>query len=109
MQVMDFWEIPINVVGAVRSPKWKTVRLHHLETNSECICCGKVDDLEVHHIKSVSQHPELELIPENLATLCERCHLVVGHINDWHKINPHIVADSALLRSRHTENPSSTK
>lgn len=101
---MDFWEVPIpDLVGSNRSPKWQTVRLHFIENNPSCICCGKTDDLEVHHIKPVNSHPELELEVTNLVTCCERCHLVVAHLNDWKKINPFIVEDGALLLSRHTK------
>lgn len=99
---MDFWEVPIpDLIGTARSPKWQSIRSHFLEHNSSCICCGKDKDLEVHHIKPVSTHPELELMVENLATLCERCHLVVAHLNDWKKINPFVVSDCALLLTRH--------
>lgn len=99
---MDFWEVPIpDLIGAVRNPKWHSVRSKYLESNSSCICCNKKNDLEVHHIKPVSLNPELELDEENLATVCERCHLVVAHLNDWRKINPNVIQDCALLLSRH--------
>lgn len=99
---MDFWEVPIpDLIGAKRNPKWHTLRNKHIEDNPSCICCGKIDQQEVHHISPVSIAPELELEPSNLVTMCERCHLVIGHLNDWKKYNPSVVQDSALLLSRH--------
>ena len=55
---------------------------------------GKEVKLEVHHIKDFSEHPELELDPDNLTTLCSKCHFMLGHLKYWKSINPTVVADS---------------
>jgi len=91
------------LVSKTRSPQWSEVRRHHLEYQSKCQACWGTDHLQVHHIKSFSTHPELELDPNNLITLCEapsrNCHLTWGHLYDWHNINPFVVEDLAFWRA----------
>ena len=77
-----------------RSGAWKTVRRIHLEREPACAACGRSGDLEVHHIKPYSQHPELELddgtngFDGNLITLCsDPCHLVHGHLMSFNRSN----------------------
>jgi hypothetical protein len=56
-----------------------------------CQFCGGNRVPEVHHIEDFADHPDLELDPSNLITLCEgppECHLRVGHMGNWHTINP---------------------
>lgn len=83
-----------------RSSKWPTVRKHHLKNNPICAVCGGKDKIEVHHIKSFHEHPELELESTNLITLCESksfgivCHLLVGHLGKYKKINPDVLKDA---------------
>lgn len=105
---MDFWEVPIPILGK-RDGSWRTVRAKYLELNPSCICCGKIKELEVHHLIPVHIDPTLELEAANLATFCERCHLVVAHLNDWNRYNPFALDDSAMLLSRHTENHGNAK
>jgi 5-methylcytosine-specific restriction endonuclease McrA len=82
-----------------RSPLWRHVRRDHLAIEPSCQACGTVDDLEVHHIAPFHLHPELELDPANLITLCEKaghdCHFVFGHFHDWHRFNPNVRQDVA--------------
>lgn len=91
-----------------RSPKWTKVRKQHLREHPRCELCGTESDLEVHHIEPFHRRPELELVPENLITLCEKsqdpdmlglnCHLCVGHLGDWSSINPRVKKLCAKLR-----------
>lgn len=39
-----------------------------------CCKCGSSEQLEIDHIKSVREHPELALDEDNLQTLCRVCH-----------------------------------
>lgn len=96
------WLVPANPVETQRSGGWTALRLRFLRTHPFCECCNKSTELEVHHVIPVSVDASLELIEENLICLCERCHLVVGHLNNWHRWNPHIRHDAALLKSRHS-------
>jgi hypothetical protein len=79
---------------AKRSASWPKVRKAHLADNPVCRACGGDKNLEVHHIAPFHLHPELELDPHNLITLCERasrnCHFVFGHFFDWQKFNPNV-------------------
>jgi 5-methylcytosine-specific restriction enzyme A len=88
-----------------RSNHWPAVRAAHLRVQSTCQACGGTDALEVHHIQTFATHPELELRPDNLLTLCEHparnCHFVFGHGGfSWHDFNPHVVLDAAWWRHK---------
>ena len=73
--------------GPKRSPLWPRVRAQHLEIEWWCRYCGRMTDLEVHHITPFHVDPAGELNPGNLITLCERigthCHLEHGHLGNW--------------------------
>jgi hypothetical protein len=87
--------------GADRSSKWRKVREEHLRRQPECQACGRKKDLEVHHLASFAEHPELELCPDNLWTLCgDPCHFVHGHLMDFHRCNPDCIADSKRYRDK---------
>ena len=86
-------------LGDKRSPQWQTTRKKHLKNQSKCAACGGNKTLEVHHIKSFNEHPELELDLDNLITLCESksngvvCHLFFGHLGNYKTINPNVLED----------------
>ena len=86
--------------SARRSSKWPTVRARHLVLHPICEVCGGRDSLEVHHIQPFHIHPDLELEPSNLMTLCEskkkgvNCHLFFGHLGNFKTINPVVISDS---------------
>lgn len=88
-----------------RSPHWPAMRRQWLEAHPTCAACGGRDHLEVHHQKPFHLHPELELEPSNLITLCERpgreCHYLWGHNGEsWSEFNPEVVADTAAELKR---------
>lgn len=89
-------------IGSKRSSKWPAVRKKHLQMFPTCAVCGGTKKVEVHHVKPYHTHPELELDPNNLVTLCEskskgglNCHLLIGHSGNYKKINPDVVEDAA--------------
>ena len=96
-----------------RSPRWGKVRKEHLKNNPTCALCGGMRKLEVHHIKPFHVHPELELDPDNLLTLCEDkgdgvyCHLFFGHLGSYKSINVTVREDILVwkekLKSRPTD------
>jgi len=84
--------------GAKRSGKWEIVERHFKENNPSCAACGSKNRLNVHHILPFHIHPELELDPNNLITLCmdvKECHLQLGHAGDFKKFNDHVREDAA--------------
>lgn len=89
-------------MAATRSDHWPKVRLEHLEKEPVCAVCGGSEHLEVHHRLPFHLHPELELDPTNLITLCEaghggiNCHLAIGHLGNFHSFNADVIADSAM-------------
>jgi hypothetical protein len=89
-----------------RSPKWKSVRKDHLETQPYCQACGSKKDLEVHHIEPFHLNPDRELDPHNLITLCSRsCHLTFGHLMDYKSWNTDVVKDCSNYLSKLQQRP----
>ena len=92
------------LVGAPRSGQWPRVRREHLVRQPDCQACGKTTgDLEVHHKTSFASPggAALELDPANLITLCAQpCHLVHGHLMNYHRSNPTVEKDCRAYRSR---------
>jgi len=99
--------------GAKRSDKWPTVRKQHLAKEPNCAMCGGNKKLEVHHIKPFHLHPNLELDPGNLITLCENnkdgsdCHLLFGHLGNFKSFNVNVVKDAALWDKKIANRPKS--
>ena len=91
-------------LGAKRSRFWAGVRAEHLVDFPRCEVCGGKAKLSVHHIQPFHTHPSLELVPANLMTLCEskkrgiHCHLLIGHLGNFRKINPVAVKDAGVWR-----------
>lgn len=89
-----------------RSSHWPTVRKHHIQKNPNCAVCDGTEKVEVHHIKPFHEHPELELEPTNLISLCEStsygivCHLTIGHLGNYKNINPDVVEDAKSLNKK---------
>ena len=92
-----------------RSPHWHSVRAAHLKAQPECAACGGKVRLEVHHIEPYHLHPDRELDPANLITLCEakghNCHLIQGHLLDWHSFNREVRRDAASYRAKVESRP----
>jgi hypothetical protein len=98
-------------VSTLRSGHWHTVRKHHLENHPVCEVCGGKDKLQVHHKRPFHMHPELELEPSNLITLCEgmhnglSCHLLVGHLGNFKSINVNVEEDAKIWNSKLKNRP----
>jgi hypothetical protein len=95
-------------VAADRSGRWPAVRDTYLEAHPACEACGCKDEaLNVHHVEPFEFAPERELDPTNLITLCNKhhCHLMVGHLSDWHSFNPNVREDAARMLLRIKSRP----
>lgn len=82
---------------ALRSPHWNNVRDAFVKKHPQCAACGGATHLQVHHKQPFHLHPDLELDPANLITLCEsktKCHLKIGHLGSWKNFNPNVVEDA---------------
>jgi 5-methylcytosine-specific restriction endonuclease McrA len=84
-----------------RSGKWSTVRRKFIEEHPCCEACGGVQNLNVHHIFSFSDHPELELDPDNLITLCRTHHFLLGHSGKWATTNKKCQEEVKAYRRLH--------
>lgn len=78
-----------------RSGHWPKVRADHLAAHPTCTICGATADVEVHHCRPFHEHPELELDPDNLITLCRRHHFTFGHLERWSSHNESVRDDAA--------------
>ena len=94
----------LKTLGAARSPQWGKVRNEYLRYHPECAVCGKSEELNVHHKLLFSRHPELELVEENLITLCEapgrEHHLNFGHLGSYKSFNSEVDKDCEVWREK---------
>lgn len=97
--------------GSKRSGQWPTVRKNHLTKNPACALCGGTKTVEVHHIHPFHVHPERELDPSNLITLCEakkdgvNCHLFTGHLGNFKSVNESVEKDAATWAEKIKNRP----
>jgi 5-methylcytosine-specific restriction protein A len=97
---------PAVLGGARRSSNWRYARQLHLDVYDFCVSCGGRTKLRVHHILPFHTHPELELDPGNLITLCQRkkygvnCHLLSGHNGNFRRINDTVAKDAIYLAGK---------
>lgn len=98
-------------LGTARSGHWPTVRKQHLELHPVCELCDGSEKLEVHHVQPFHLHPDLELDPNNLITLCEadkdgvNCHLLFGHLGNFKSFNKDVRADAAEWSTKIKQRP----
>lgn len=89
-----------------RSPHWPTVERKYKAKHPVCEICGYDKHIQVHHKKPFHLHPELELDPDNLISLCEppgrsfKCHLIFGHVGNWRLFNPRIETDAPYWNTK---------
>lgn len=101
--------------GMKRSSEWPRIRKEHLEKHPTCALCGGKDKIEVHHKKPFHLHPELELDPANLISLCEakgngiNCHLAFGHLGSFKSLNEGVEADAFEWNHKITSRPTGEK
>lgn len=95
--------------GSKRSDKWPEVREAHLKIQPYCKCCGGKNKLQVHHLKPFHLHPELELNPKNLITLCEdsvhNCHILFGHLRNFKSFNVNCPKDVKIWSDKVKNRP----
>lgn len=97
--------------GKKRSDHWPTVRKNFLEQNPVCEVCRGSKKLEVHHRMPFHLHPQLELEPSNLITLCEsgsngaNCHLLYGHLGNFKSFNTTVAYDAQVWNQKLRERP----
>ena len=85
-----------------RSSEWVQVRSDFVRKHPRCEACGSTANLNVHHIEPFHQRPDLELVEDNLITLCREHHFRIGHDPDgkgprkpsWLESNPNVRQDA---------------
>lgn len=88
-----------------RSSRWESVRVAFIKANPTCAACGH-KATQVHHIQPFHLHPELELDPANLISLCDRDHLLFGHLGNFESYNVNVRADCAWMLAKIKARPS---
>lgn len=88
-----------------RSPLWPGVRKEHLELFPACAGCGRLKQVQVHHVVPFHNKPELELDRKNLITLCPICHFVLGHLFNFRSWNEEVVGDCKWLLKKVENRP----
>ena len=90
-----------------RNSRWSSVRKMFISMHPHCAVCGGLNKLEVHHIKSFHEHPDLELDFDNMIVLCEKygCHLRFGHLYSYKSWNENIVTDPKIWREKIANRP----
>ena len=94
-----------------RSSKWPKVRKDFLAKNPACAVCGGKKKLNVHHMRPFHLHPDLELDPANLITLCEdddngiNCHLAIGHLGSFKSFNESVIEDAKVWSDKIKSRP----
>lgn len=69
------WKGGVTQSNPRMSPRYKRFREYVLRRDGYCcVWCGSKEKLEVDHIKSQKDYPELRYDPRNGRTLCESCH-----------------------------------
>lgn len=85
-------------IKKIRSKITKALKNEIKKRDSKtCLCCGKKfeNHLEVHHIMPISKYPELASVPENLASLCQKCH---AKYHEIYKYNEGAVTFASFLK-----------
>ena len=85
-----------------RSSEWVQVLSDFVRKHPRCEACGSGYNLNVHHIVPFHQRPDLELVEDNLITLCREHHFRIGHDPDgkgprkpsWLESNPNVRQDA---------------
>lgn len=95
---------PFTATHESRSSHWAKVRAEHLEREPACAVCGSTKGLQVHHVQPFHLHPEFELDPANLITLCgpeeHNCHLLFGHLCSYQSWNPDVREDARMWAAK---------
>ncbi len=95
--------------GATRSAKWPQVQKAFIALHPVCAVCDKkgtlLNPLNVHHQHPFHVHPELELDPNNLITLCRIHHLWWGHLGNWASWNDTVSDDAKLWEAKIANRP----
>lgn len=90
--------------AAERSPRWRAVRNAFIRQHPACIVCGR-PATQIHHVIPFSRDPGRELDPSNLVSLCDRDHLLFGHLDSFRSYNPTVREDAAEWRARINHRP----
>jgi hypothetical protein len=93
--------------STARGSHWRKVRNNHIMHEHYCQCCGREDNLEVHHIVPWNTGIDRYEL-NNLVTLCRHCHFRFGHLSNWRDINSSL-KDALPFTYTHFVKPTRTR
>jgi len=96
IKVQDIDTILVHVLKISDRAKFKHYYIDKLKSSPRCTICGVKKDLELHHIKPKSKHPELEFDLDNVTLLCSCCHNLLHH-GGGKKLNPDLKAKTMSI------------
>src|SRR3990167_985333 len=109
-RLRDWWRGTSPLLGGMgRSYKWPAVRKAFLAGHPNCeVCGGKgtfLKPLNIHHCQPQHLFPDLELLSENLLTVCREHHFFVCHLNSWKSWNKNVRDDARFWRQKIINRP----
>ena len=98
------------LLGSVpRSSEWPKVVKAYRDKNPNCAVCGKgsslLNPINIHHVRPFHIHPELELDPMNLITLCRVDHLIFGHLKNFKSYSVDVREDAQAWNTKINHRP----
>lgn len=84
----NLWKGGANRNERIKIADWcNSLRSEFLrQFNYKCNKCGNNNKLELHHVKQISEYPELAYEKSNIEVLCKCCHTKHHKLNGHHKI-----------------------
>lgn len=91
--------LPVDGVSKPMPSGWPAFRAANIA--KECGACGRTSHLELHHIVPRHIDPTGTFDRNNVFTLCDWCHVVLGHLGDDRTgYNLDLVSDAKAFRER---------
>ena len=79
--------------------QWRQTRNEFIELQPRCQCCAREKNLQVHHVLPWHLFPSFRYDLNNLLTMCQACHLRLGHMNNWKKFNYRILTSVGCIHA----------
>jgi hypothetical protein len=77
LKAPDIDNVLLHLLKQSTRVKFKHYLINKSDENIKCAICDTTKDLQMHHLKKTSTHPELEWDEINITFLCENCHTIV--------------------------------
>jgi len=79
LEVPEIDKLLIHILRVPDYAKFKWYRLYKFGDKAKCVICGVKDGLQLHHLKTVNNYPELAYNEDNVCFLCDSCHKIIHY------------------------------